>query len=53
MPKKFRILTKLIDTDDDGIVSENEINSAIAILEKSKKIKEDHSVIWLRINHFF
>ena len=39
VPKKFRILTKLIDTDDDGIVSENEINSAIAILEKSKKHK--------------
>ena len=40
VPKKFRILTKLIDTDDDGIVSENEINSAIAILEKSRRDKQ-------------
>ena len=39
VPEKFRILTKVIDTNEDGIVSENEINSAIAILEKAQKYK--------------
>ena len=39
VPKKFRILTKLIDTNEDSIVSENEINSAISILEKAKQNK--------------
>jgi hypothetical protein len=39
VPEKFRILTKIIDTNDDGIVSENEINSAISILEKARKNK--------------
>ena len=33
------MLNKLIDTNEDGIVSESEINSAIAILEKAKKEK--------------
>ena len=39
VPKKFRVLTKLIDTNSDGIVSDNEISNAIAILEKAKKNK--------------
>jgi len=39
VPEKYRILNKLIDTNEDGIVSESEINSAIAILEKAKKEK--------------
>ena len=39
VPEKFRILTKVIDTNEDGVVSENEINSAIAILEKAQKYK--------------
>jgi hypothetical protein len=39
VPEKFRILTKVIDTNEDGIVSENEINSAISILEKAQKYK--------------
>jgi hypothetical protein len=37
VPKKYRILADLVDTNNDGIVSEEELNSAIAILEKSKK----------------
>jgi hypothetical protein len=40
VPKKYRILTKLIDENNDGTVSESEINSAIAILEKAKKDKQ-------------
>ena len=39
VPQKFRVLTKLIDTNSDGIVSDNEISNAIAILEKAKKNK--------------
>jgi hypothetical protein len=39
VPEKYRVLAKLMDTNNDGKVSENEINSAIAILEKAKKEK--------------
>ena len=39
VPKKYRILTKIIDTNTDGVVSDSEINNAIAILEKAKKNK--------------
>jgi hypothetical protein len=39
VPHKYRILEDLIDTNNDGVVSEEELNSAIAILEKSKKEK--------------
>jgi hypothetical protein len=39
VPKKYRILADLVDTNNDGLVSEEELNSAIAILEKSKKEK--------------
>jgi hypothetical protein len=37
VPKKYRILDKLVDTNDDGRVTDTEINSAIAILAKAKK----------------
>jgi len=40
VPKKFRILSKLIDDNNDGIISEQEINNAIAVLEKAKKEKQ-------------
>ena len=39
VPKKYRILTKIVDTNSDGVVSDTEINNAIAILEKAKKNK--------------
>jgi hypothetical protein len=39
VPKKFRVLTKIIDTNSDGVVSDNEISNAIAILERAKKNK--------------
>jgi hypothetical protein len=39
VPHKYRILTKLIDENNDGHVSEEEINNAVAILEKAKKDK--------------
>lgn len=40
VPHKYRILSKLIDQDNDGLVSEQEINDAIAVLEKAKKDKQ-------------
>jgi hypothetical protein len=39
VPQKYRILQQ-IDVNEDGIVSEAEINSAIAVLEKAKKDKQ-------------
>ena len=39
VPEKYRLLNKVMDTNGDGIVSETEINSASAILEKAKKEK--------------
>jgi hypothetical protein len=40
VPHQYRILDKLIDTDDDNIVSEVELSAAIAVLEKAKREKE-------------
>jgi hypothetical protein len=40
VPHKYRVLNKLVDTNNDTIVSDAEVNSAIAILEKAKKDKE-------------
>lgn len=39
VPEKYKVLEKLMDTNDDGKVSEQEINAAISILEKAKKEK--------------
>ena len=40
VPKKFRVLAKIVDTNNDGIISEQEINDAISILEKARREKE-------------
>ena len=40
VPHKYRLLAKLVDSDEDGHVTEQEINDAIAVLEKSKRDKE-------------
>ena len=37
VPHSYRVLHKLIDTNNDGIISDTELNSAISVLEKSKK----------------
>jgi hypothetical protein len=39
VPERHRVLDKLIDTNGDGIISDDEINNAISILEKAKKEK--------------
>lgn len=40
VPPKYRILHTLIDTNDDGQVSETELAQAMSILEKAKKDKQ-------------
>ena len=40
VPIKHRVLHKLIDTNDDGVVSEQELSAAIATLEKAKRDKQ-------------
>jgi len=39
VPEKYRILSKIVDKNLDGNVSDEEINNAIAILEKAKRDK--------------
>lgn len=40
VPHKYRVLHKLIDTNNDGVVSETELAAAIAVLEKAKREKQ-------------
>ncbi len=40
VPQKYRILHTLIDTNDDGNVSESELAQAMLILERAKKEKQ-------------
>ena len=40
VPHKYRVLHKLVDTNEDGIVTEPELAAAIAVLEKAKREKE-------------
>ena len=40
VPHDFRVLHKLMDTNNDGDASETEIASAIAVLEKAKREKQ-------------
>ena len=39
VPHNYRVLHKLIDTNDDGAVTEPELSAAIAVLEKAKRDK--------------
>jgi len=40
VPHKYRVLHKLVDANNDGIVTDKEVNEAIEILEKARKNKE-------------
>lgn len=40
VPKEYRILDKLVDSNLDGEVTATELSAAIAVLEKAKKDKE-------------
>jgi len=37
VPYKYRVLHKLIDTNEDGVVSDTEMAAAVAVLEKAKR----------------
>jgi len=40
VPHQYRVLHKLVDTNNDGVVSDTELSAAIAVLEKAKREKE-------------
>ena len=40
VPHQYRVLHKLLDTNDDGVVTEPELAAAIAVLEKAKREKQ-------------
>ena len=40
VPHKYRVLDKLVDTNDDEVVSEPELAAAIIVLEKAKREKQ-------------
>jgi len=40
VPHQYRVLHKLMDTNDDGVVSELELSQATAVLEKAKRDKQ-------------
>jgi hypothetical protein len=43
VPHKYRVLHKLVDTNEDGVVAEPELAAAIAVLEKAKREKQRKS----------
>ena len=43
VPHQYRVLDKLMDTNNDGVVSHEELNQAIQILEKAKKEKQQNT----------
>ena len=43
VPHQYRLLSKLMDNNNDGTVSEQEISDAIAVLEKAKKEKQKNN----------
>jgi len=43
VPHEHRVLHKFVDTNNDGIISNEEISNAIAVLEKAKKEKQMQS----------
>jgi len=52
IPHKYRVLHKLIDTNNDNIVSDTELSAAIAVLEKAKreKQKKEQKDAYLKFN---
>jgi len=40
VPEKYRILHTLIDTNNDGVITDQEMKEAEAVLEKAKRQKE-------------
>jgi len=40
VPPEYRVLHKLADTNNDGVVTDTELSAAMAVLEKAKKDKQ-------------
>ena len=40
IPKRMKQIKALVDTNNDGVVTDTEVNEAIAILEKARKNKQ-------------
>jgi hypothetical protein len=40
VPHKYRVLHKLIDTNEDGVVTEPEVAAALAVLDKANREKQ-------------
>ena len=40
VPQKYRVLHKLVDTNNDGDVTETELAAALAVLDKAKRDKQ-------------
>lgn len=53
VPYEYRVLHKLADTNNDGIVSDTELTVAISILEKAKrdKIKKEQKDAYLKFDY--
>jgi hypothetical protein len=52
VPHKHRVLHKLVDENKDGIISDAELTSAIAVLEKAKREKQRKEQKEAYIKHF-
>ena len=40
VPPEYRVLHKLIDTNEDGVVTEPEVSAALAVLDKANREKQ-------------
>ena len=49
VPHKYRVLHKLLDTNEDGTVTEPELAAAIAVLEKAKREKQRKAQLLYRL----
>lgn len=54
VPQKYRILHTIIDTNNDGKISESEIKSATEVLEKARKerLKEEQKSSFLNFHNY-
>ena len=42
VPEKYRMIKTAIDTNNDGVISEQELQSALKVLEKAKTLSKDN-----------
>ena len=53
VPPEYRVLHKLADTNNDGVVTDTELSAAMAVLEKAKKDKQkkDQKEAYLKFDY--